>query len=637
MLLPVNLTGSSYCYTMRPIALTIVLLLLFAGCHSFRADEPLPKEKVKVLVLKEIDAMIVSIDSLELSVSENLDNLSRYQFGQARLTYKKIESIIEFYFPGAAKAINGPAIDKADEHDDKVNYATGFQVVEEFIFPHSDTAQTAEAIAQVRILKSCAIRIRSLMTGTQLSDANIFQATRLEILRVLSLGISGFDSPVAFLSLRESNAALAGIGEILSLYNTNHNQDPLWLEFERAKSYLEQHGDNFDAFDRAEFITAYLNPLSRMISNYQKKVNIADNRWSDAVNLDKDHFFYENSYNVEFFAKPKSASNIDSLVQLGKILFFDPVLSGNNKRACASCHQPAKGFADGKAKSLAFNLKGSIQRNAPTLINAGYQKSQFWDQRVHFLEDQVLDVVGNPAEMHHSLDLSTGLLNASQEYRALFAGSFGEGSNITAPMIGSALSAYIMSLQSFNSPFDKYMRGDSTALTREEIIGFNLFMGKAKCGTCHFTPLFNGSTPPMYAETESEVLGVPEDSDTVNARLDSDLGKYHTYPRELFKNAFKTPTVRNAGLTAPYMHNGVYDSLSQVIDFYNRGGGQGIGVEIANQTLPSDKLNLSKSEQKSIIAFINALSDTVNLTGVPARLPLLKNEELNRRRIGGEY
>ena len=123
-------------------------------------------------------------------------------------------------------------------------------------------------------------------------------------------------------------------------------------------------------------------------------------------------------------------------------------------------------------------------------------------------------------------------------------------------------------------------------------------MGKAKCATCHFVPLFNGSIPPSYLETESEIIGVPIRPDTANATLDTDMGKFHTFNRELHKNAFKTPTVRNASLTAPYMHNGAYKTLEEVIDFYNRGGGTGIGIELFNQTLPPDPLHLSKKEKE---------------------------------------
>ena len=149
----------------------------------------------------------------------------------------------------------------------------------------------------------------------------------------------------------------------------------------------------------------------------------------------------------------------------------------------------------------------------------------------------------------------------------------------------------------------------------EERLGFNLFMGKGLCGTCHFAPLFNGTVPPAYTQTESEVIGVPSRAVTRNASIDPDVGRIAITRRPTQRHAFKTPTLRNVELTAPYMHNGVYRTLEEVLDFYNRGGGAGIGSEVPNQTLPFDKLNLTSAEQRAIIVFLRTLTDTTGLTG----------------------
>jgi cytochrome c peroxidase len=160
-------------------------------------------------------------------------------------------------------------------------------------------------------------------------------------------------------------------------------------------------------------------------------------------------------------------------------------------------------------------------------------------------------------------------------------------------------------------------------------------MGKAACGTCHFAPTFGGTVPVEYRESESEVLGVPAFPDTVDATLDEDPGRINSgkIRDELphFAFSFKTTTVRNVALTAPYMHNGVYDSLEQVLDFYNRGGGAGIGIELEHQTLPDSPLNLTQSEQKDIIAFLESLTDTVGMTDQNVSLPAFGNEWDNRK------
>ena len=143
--------------------------------------------------------------------------------------------------------------------------------------------------------------------------------------------------------------------------------------------------------------------------------------------------------------------------------------------------------------------------------------------------------------------------------------------------------------------------------------GFNLYMGKAKCGTCHFVPLFNGLLPPDFSDTESEVLGVPADNNKKNPKLDTDEGKFLHSRSLLHKFSFKTPTLRNIGLTAPYMHNGVFKTLEEVVEFYNNGGGAGLNIAPENQTLPGDKLALSKKEMKAIIAFMHSLTDSAVL------------------------
>ena len=213
--------------------------------------------------------------------------------------------------------------------------------------------------------------------------------------------------------------------------------------------------------------------------------------------------------------------------------------------------------------------------------------------------------------MKGSLQENIPQLKKDTLYAALFEEAYkNEKEKITQYNIANAIASYIRSLIALNSRFDKYMRGDETKMNATEKNGFNLFMGKGKCGTCHYIPLFNGLVPPDFNETESEVLGVPQTKDTINARLDPDEGKYNFTRSIVHRHLFKTPTLRNIELTAPYMHNGVYSTLEEVMDFYNNGGGAGLSIAPVNQTLPPDKLNLSKKEISNIIAFMKTLTDT---------------------------
>jgi cytochrome c peroxidase len=349
--------------------------------------------------------------------------------------------------------------------------------------------------------------------------------------------------------------------------------------------------------------------------------------------------FDTNAFHPNYFAPDQKSHLTAAKAELGRMLFFDPVLSGNGSRSCASCHKPAKAFSDGQSKSLAFDFKGAVSRNAPTVINAGLQRGSFHDLRVTFLEDQATDVLTNASEMHGSLQKAVHLFKQSAEYTGLFNKAFPEDSAaISEQNLKISIASYVRSLTSMNARFDAYIRGDTTRFTALEKQGFNVFMGKAKCATCHFIPLFNGTVPPDFEKTEAEILGVPATKDTLHPQLDPDLGKFALYNKTLHKFAFKTPTLRNVALTAPYMHNGVYETLEEVVEFYNKGGGTGLGLEVPTQTLPADKLNLTSREKAALVAFMQTLTDTTGLKGVPERLPSFPAQlASSKRTIGGSY
>ncbi|NJN33865.1 MAG: hypothetical protein HC817_06075 [Saprospiraceae bacterium] len=319
-------------------------------------------------------------------------------------------------------------------------------------------------------------------------------------------------------------------------------------------------------------------------------------------------------------------------VALGKVLFFDPLLSVNGKRACASCHNTDKAFAENRPKSL--DLEGKpVARNAPSLIYAALATTQFWDGHAKDVENQMAHVASNPREMGNTLEELPARFSKSDEYAAMFAKAFpNEKDAISVINMEKAMGAYLRSLVTFDSDFDRYMRGETATIDASVQRGFNLFMGKAKCGTCHFAPIFNGTVPPQYLDTEFEVIGVPNEKN----ELDSDVGKLSMNRLEKFRHSFKTVTVRNVALTAPYMHNGVYKSLYEVVDFYNKGGGKGMGFDVPNQTLPFDKLNLKESEMLDIVHFMESLTDKTIHTP-PAQLPKFSDPSVSKRKIGGEY
>jgi cytochrome c peroxidase len=245
-------------------------------------------------------------------------------------------------------------------------------------------------------------------------------------------------------------------------------------------------------------------------------------------------------------------------------------------------------------------------------VNAALQPALFDDERAHTLEQQVAVVLANADEMGSSTDTVVQRVAADSTYRAAFAAAFAAPPDraVMSVTLRIAIASYVRSLVALNSPFDRAVRGDSAAMSPEARRGFTVFMGKGRCGTCHFAPLFNGTQPPTFQSSDPEIIGVPEQPALQRARLDPDSGRslIDRVPSHAF--AFRVPTVRNVALTAPYMHNGAYHTLEDVIAFYNAGGATGIGIDLPYQTLFVQPLQLTPAEQNELIAFLRSLTDT---------------------------
>ena len=579
---------------------------------------------VLVISSKEKEASIV-VEKIHNQIKNDLNELQNWydkewmhavekgkeedlhaSFARGRQLYKNAEWAIEFFFPQTAKELNGPPLPEIEAEEHVIIPPSGFQVIEELIFPF-EQENRLELILESKKWNSLLHRLKTLWKEHQFRDDQVWAAIRFELMRTASLGLSGFDTPLSLTSINEIRNALAGIQKALAFYldiTGNRDYSRLADSFEKTYAYLEKNND-FISFDRVYLITKYLQPLSKLILELQLKNGITVQNIY-AVDLDKASFFDTASFNTNFFTPGMQSWINEEKVMLGRMLFNDPVLSGNNKMACVSCHKPGKAFADGLTRSKAFDGK-DLKRNTPTVLYAGLQQSQFYDMRANFLEDQVRNVIESRDEIHGSLQDAAYKISKQDKYVQLFNKAFNHNKDsISEWEIQVALAGYIRSLAPFTSRFDWFLQ-QKEQLSSEEKRGFNLFMGKAKCGTCHFAPLFNGTVPPMFTSTESEVIGSP--SDKVFSGIDSDKGRYGIREIEELRFAFKTPTLRNIALTAPYMHNGVYQSLEEVIDFYNDGGAAGRGKELSNQTLPSDPLNLTATEKKALVTFLNTLTD----------------------------
>ena len=535
----------------------------------------------------------------------------RESFLKARKQYKKLEFYMEYFFPTTSVLLNGAPIDEIELGENLVEPPTGFQVMEELIYetPTSDNRQTL--LNEVRKMQLNLKRAARYNAQYEITDAQVFDALRLEIFRITSLGITGFDTPAALQSLPEAASALQGIKTVMTIYE-GHGQLNTMLD--DAIRFVQQSSD-FNSFNRLDFITEHLNPISNRLYQIRMERGIELVSGSAALSDHAVSLFQKDVLEVDRFVGNHTEFLTAEKVALGKLLFNSTILSNGGNKSCASCHHEGKAFSDGLRTASGIHEDGSgtavsLLRNTPTLSYAGFQRAFFYDLKAGTLEDQALDVVHHKQEMGGSLEQASKRMNKTQEFNAALNKAYGANHVQADPWkIQHALASYIRSLAPFNSKLDQYMQGDHAQLNEEEKAGFNLFMGKAKCGTCHFAPLFNGTQSPLFSKSEAEVLGVPAKAETVNAVVDEDLGRYSLNPYPQFKYAFKTTTLRNVAKTAPYMHNGVYNTLEEVMDFYNRGGGAGIGIKLDNQTLSADPLDLSKKEIQDIIAFLKTLND----------------------------
>jgi cytochrome c peroxidase len=597
---------------------TRCIVILIACCSSLIAfvnQEHNPGQKIIDYYRNRFGYLQQTLAAFSVDVETGRDSTRvREDFLQARLAYKQLELILEYYFEGDAKYFNGLAVDFVEEEDPSAHQEPqGFQVMETFLYPVYDQNKKDELLAHIKktalVANGLGNNYALFMPGEYIPDA-IME----ELYRVLALGITGFDSPLAKLSLNETSAALGSVKSIMELYKEEWQplappayRDAVQLLLQ-AQRYLRLH-NSFDSFNRMEFILSFLNPLCEAIARIKAATGDKENQAHYCLikktgslfkksSLDIDRYQYDNPMN-----KARAA--------LGKELFYEPLLSINGKRSCAGCHQPGKAFTDGLPKALQVDGHSTLPRNTPVLWNASLQMNLFYDSRHVMLQDVVLEVLANEKEMNSSAGEAVKKIRHSIKYQQLFKQAYERTDNsITEKNIAGSIAMYLRTLISYNAHFDKYMRGEKDKMTATEIKGFNLFMGKARCGTCHYAPLFNGSKPPSYYYQESEVLGVPSAPDTLHAQLDEDPGRIIFLKKEFLAHAFKTPTLRNIAVTAPYMHNGVYKTLEEVIDFYNRGGGRGMGIPLPNQTLPADKLQLTKKEKQQLKAFLLTLTDT---------------------------
>lgn len=300
-------------------------------------------------------------------------------------------------------------------------------------------------------------------------------------------------------------------------------------------------------------------------------------------------------------------------IDLGRYLFFDPVLSGDGTLSCASCHRPDEGFADGRGRSLGHGGE-SLSRSAPSLWNMAFQKSFFWDARASTLEQQMQGPLYDATEMANNPVQMLASLNALETYRTLFSeafpGQYNPGQGITLDQVYLAIAAFESSLISLNSRYDQYAHGYADALTAAEKEGLNVFRSfVARCAECH--------TPPLFTNQQVAVIGTPEPEG-----IPFDPGASTAMGEPSLRGGFKVPSLRNIALTAPYMHSGRFATLRQAAEFYTGGRGHAVpdGEELKIHWHIWEP-QLTDDELDRLVDFMETLTDQRFKPREPLQLP----------------
>jgi len=364
-------------------------------------------------------------------------------------------------------------------------------------------------------------------------------------------------------------------------------QTKVYKEIRKKQSFIDQLRLVYSSGDASKWPKPILDP--------------SEPTFSEIGHLPKVEFPADNPYS-------------DEKASLGRTLFYDPRLSNSNQIACASCHDPELGWTDNRKLSFGHDRQlGS--RNAMTIMNTAYAKSLFWDGRAASLEDQAKMPIEDMREMHEHIDIATEKIVKVKGYESLFEKAFGD-KKITKDRIAKAIATFERTVVSPPSRFDQFIDGEKDALTNDEVMGLHLFRTKAQCMNCHNSGYFSNN---LFENDGTSLFGSDEE----------DLGQYLVTKKPSDVGKFRVPSLREVTKTGPWMHNGSFNTLAEVITFYNKGNPESSKHrKIIHEgiTLNSEKsdmlklLELTKEEALQLEAFLGTLSTPI-LRPAPPILP----------------
>jgi cytochrome c peroxidase len=629
-----------------PAAIAVAMLL---GGSTPRPYTALYHDSLAALETRE-RALLAAIETTDCATPAGRQSLT-VRIHDARRALKDADLWLRYLEPAAYERLNGQVpVEWENEVYEPVEppdrrIGSGLSLAEMSLEDSTATRDSLRTLIREALAAHAVFAADSITRQLERCDP-FFLANRLFLLNLASIYTTGFECPDTASVIPELGDLLAGVTRIYAAYDQSfpdHPLPPAYLDrFERMRAFVAEAPRSFSGFDRFVFIRDHVDPLFVANQDLIERYGVRSTSPNDyAINdrsralFDRTLFSTQNTGGV--FSMVRDTSTRADIRRVGRLLFYDPILSGNNQRACASCHHPAEFFAHPEVTTdLTFDRQHRLPRNTPSLVDVVFHQLLMLDGKHRTLLEQARGVITNPIEMASREDDVVRKVMSCREYRTAFQRFLGyipEEKRVTLDVIISALTSYYGVYSNGYSDFDEAML-HGAPLDADARRGFNLFMSKAQCGTCHYVPQFNGMKPP-FTDTEFEVLGTP--ADTMYRALSDDPGRFDVHAVPEMKHAFRTPTVRNAERTAPYMHNGVFRTLDQVIDFYDRGGGAGHGLEITNQTLSPDSLGLTAAERADLKAFLHALNERVVLDTPPAALPASSDRTLNHRHVGGEY
>ncbi len=633
------------------IILTVIVLHIIAFKNKSGAADymKLYSEKTENFKTQQI-ALMDCIKKSNLNSIADIEKI-KIEINKARNSLKGLDFWFRYLEPVVYKKVNGPLpVEWETEVFEKFEKpykreGTGLTLAALYIDEEAPNRDTLLDLVNSSINAMATYEADSITNELQ-TYHHFYLCNRLHILNLAAIYTTGFECPDTSRIIPELGGMMTEVKAMYEVFNnsfTNMALNTAYMQlYQNAISFVESQPANYSAFDHYTFIKDYVNPLYTLNQKLMKDYGVISKSFVDySINKNATTIFDKALYDGQnakgIFSRVQDKNALAEIDRLGKLLFYDPILSGNNQRSCASCHITNQYFTDTTRRTAtAFDGKSVLARNTPSLINAGANHLIMQDGKHISLQNQTRDVMTNAIEMGSKESEILKKVLSCKEYQKGFTYLLKytpQESEITLQHISSAITFYYDKFSHFSSPLDDAINNKSI-LSENAKRGFNLFMSRSQCATCHFVPQFNGIKPP-YVSSEFEVLGVP--ADTGYTALSADKGRHEINPAVETLNAFRTGSIRNASYTSPYMHNGVFNTLNEVIEFYNHGGGAGRGLQVYNQTLSSDSLGLSSSDKFYLIQFIQALNENILFEKPPQKLPKSNMPSLNFRTVGGIY